>query len=176
MVGMHQFFTRALTDLYVVSGWEPRPGQDCMHETYYGLRYMRMLVSCATSVLHLQASKILPLFAAADATIVSLVAPTTTHDVELDYRGVSQEFIDAMERGAPADTAWTKSSSKWVSRRADAAVSGAQETSACHLHSEAGLMAFTCKEQLPPNEARDSGKDTPISLVCISLPPRVGCG
>ena len=86
--------------------WEPLPGPNCLRETNYGLRYLRMLVACATSVLRLDGSKILPLFAAANTTIISLAA--TAHDTDHEFRSVVGAITHEMEteRDARADSGW----------------------------------------------------------------------
>ncbi|KAI1784940.1 hypothetical protein LXA43DRAFT_172548 [Ganoderma leucocontextum] len=120
-----------------------------MHENYYGMRYLCMLVACATSVFRLADSRILPLFAATNATIVSLVAPA--HNAESERRRVVQAIVDEIERVAPADAHWPDAASQWIGWCVDVAVSGGQETS-CHLHAEAGLMALACEARLSDND------------------------
>ncbi|KAI1783436.1 hypothetical protein LXA43DRAFT_1046777 [Ganoderma leucocontextum] len=127
-----------------------------------------MLVACAASVFHLADPKILPLFAATNATIVSLVAPA--HDAESERRSVVQAIVDEIERDAPVDARWPKAASKWIWWRADMAASGGGQETSCHLHTEAGLMALACKARLTCDGAHESDEDRSVFLDLTRTP------
>ncbi|KAI1784948.1 hypothetical protein LXA43DRAFT_172747 [Ganoderma leucocontextum] len=141
-------------------GWDPLPGYNCLRESYYGLRYLRMLVACATSVFRLTDAKVLPLVAAGNATIVSVVAGIpSAHDAESERRRVLQAIVDEIERNGPADALWPgpEASSKWIRWCANRAASGGQETSS-HLHPEAGLVALACEARLSRRAGGDNSQ------------------
>ncbi|KAM5546231.1 hypothetical protein V8D89_000357 [Ganoderma adspersum] len=138
---------------------EALPGPDSMP---YGLRYLRMLVACTTSVMRLNDRGILPVIAATHATIVYFAPPS--YDAGSERRRVLKMVIGEITRGVPADAAWAKVASEWITRLADINVSGEQNS--CRLHAEAGLMAVACEARLSRSDGNASNKYGSAFLVC----------
>ena len=117
-----------------------------MREIHYGLRYLRMLVACVTSVLRLDDPKILPFLAATNVTIASIASPRARYDTTNECRTVVQAIVDEIKQCAPAGALWPDAAFEWMWKCADAAAPGEQE--ACNVHAEAGLMALACEAKV----------------------------
>ncbi|PIL26360.1 hypothetical protein GSI_12116 [Ganoderma sinense ZZ0214-1] len=103
----------------------------------YALRYVRTITSAARAVMRISSPKILPLLADVKVTVISLLKPLSVPDLS---HGVTQSVVDEIQRRLVTRPRALEEAVKWVRDLAARKL----DTSSCHVHPEAGVMALIC--------------------------------